>query len=264
MKDLSVADLKNEAKKKEVVKLLTEGESCKLICYLVELQTILGRSTVIDLSAKTDSKFRQIDHRTIESIILRNVKYTLKKASAKSGEAKAEEKKKDEPKWDFSKLAVGNWFSGTSYYRANKIDGDTVQARCESKDITVSKDIMEYEMSCADVFATEEKLALTKVAEALSSANSKCFTVCFNTKIDEKIASEKLSKATAADLNNVKSFAKDLLSGKETTIVGRLSNSDNKLGRSLVVDIASKGYRQVDHRTINWLIINNVKYTVKK
>lgn len=55
----------------------------------------MGRSTVIDLSAKTDRKFRQIDHRTIEEIILRNVKYTLKKASAKGGAAKDEEKKKD-------------------------------------------------------------------------------------------------------------------------------------------------------------------------
>ncbi len=119
-------------------------------------------------------------------------------------------------------------------------------------------------MVCADIYATEEKLALTKVAEALNSANSKCFTVCFNAKIDEKVATEKLSNAKADDLKNAKNFAKDLLSGKETTIVGRLSNSDNKLGRSLVVDLLSKGYRQVDHRTINWLVINNVKYTVKK
>lgn len=58
LKDLSPADVKKEAKKKEVVKLLTEGETSTLICYLVELQTILGRSTVIDLSAKTESKFR--------------------------------------------------------------------------------------------------------------------------------------------------------------------------------------------------------------
>lgn len=28
------------------------------------------------------------------------------------------DKKKKEPKWDVSKLAVGNWFSGTRYYRA--------------------------------------------------------------------------------------------------------------------------------------------------
>lgn len=119
-------------------------------------------------------------------------------------------------------------------------------------------------MSSADVYATEEKLALTKVAEALNSANSKAFTVCFNTKIDEKTATDKLTNAKADDFKNPKALAKDLLTGKETTIVGRLSNSDNKLGRSLVVDLMQKGYRQVDHRTINWLIINNVKYTVKK
>jgi hypothetical protein len=28
------------------------------------------------------------------------------------------DKKKKEPKWDVSKLAVGNWFSGTRYYKA--------------------------------------------------------------------------------------------------------------------------------------------------
>ena len=33
-------------------------------------------------------------------------------------------KKKDEPKWDTSKLAVGNWFSGTRYYHAIEEKGD--------------------------------------------------------------------------------------------------------------------------------------------
>ena len=66
---------------------------------------------------------------------------------------------------------------------------------------------MEYEMSSADIFATEEKLALTKVAETLSNSNSKCFTVCFNAKVDEKVALDMLSKATADDLKNSKKFA---------------------------------------------------------
>lgn len=38
---------------------------------------------MIDLNAKTAEKYRQIDHRTIESIILRNVKYVLKKTGTK-------------------------------------------------------------------------------------------------------------------------------------------------------------------------------------
>lgn len=40
-----------------------------------------------------------------------------------------EEKKKDgkdAPKWDTKKLAVGNWFSGTSYFKITAIAGEQV------------------------------------------------------------------------------------------------------------------------------------------
>ena len=86
-----------------------------MICHLVEAENNLGRSVVIDLTAACDNKFRQIDHRTIESITYNNVKYVLNKKGGKKAEEE-EEKKKGEPKWDTSKLAVGNWFSGTSYF----------------------------------------------------------------------------------------------------------------------------------------------------
>ena len=68
-----------------------------MTCHLVKAENLLGRSTVIDLTAKTDNKFRQIDHRTIEYIIAYNTKYVLKKGSKKS-EKDEEEKKGD--KWD--------------------------------------------------------------------------------------------------------------------------------------------------------------------
>ena len=41
---------------------------------------------------------------------------------------------------------------------------------CNDKEITVSKDIMEYEMNNADVYAKEEKLSLSAVAEQLVNA----------------------------------------------------------------------------------------------
>jgi hypothetical protein len=44
----------------------------------------------------------------------------------------------------------------------------------------------------ANVFATEEKLSLTKVAKILEEANTTCFTVCFHAKVDEKVIKEKL------------------------------------------------------------------------
>ena len=89
----------------------------------------------------------------------------------------------------------------------------------------------------------------------------------FNAKVDEKVVKEKLQGLTAADLKNkskVAEIAKDIMHGKETVLVGRLSKAMGKLGRSLIIDLPTQGYRQVDHRTLKWLIIKNVKYVVSK
>ena len=197
------------------------------------------------------------------------MKYILKKGC----KAPAEEEKKDEknarfaPKWDKNSLTVGDWFSGTRYFQAVSNKGDEVVCKSEGQEITISKDILEYEMNNANVFATEEKLPLTKVATKLAEANSTAFTVCFTCKVDEKDVREKLSKCTAKDMKDntaAKALAKDLLLGRETTITGHLANSEGKMGRSLVINLANKGFAQVDHRTIKHFVIDNVKYTVKK
>jgi hypothetical protein len=173
---------------------ISEGEECTLTCHLVECENSLGRSTVIDLATKDKNKFRQIDHRTINYIIARNVKYSLRKGAKKAGADSDDEadKKKDQPKWDHSKLDVGNTFSGTSYFKAVAEDGDMISTKCQGKDITISRDILECQMHNANVYATEEKLPLTKVAAILEQANTACFTVTFRCKVDDKLIKEKL------------------------------------------------------------------------
>ncbi len=96
-----------------------------MVCKMVEADGALGRSTVIDLSAKTANKFRQVDHRSISFVILRNVKYELSKGAKKKIKAEesddemdGEKKKDSQTKWKVSELAVGNTFSGTSYFQA--------------------------------------------------------------------------------------------------------------------------------------------------
>jgi len=111
------ATFKDAKKLSQLSKELIGGQECKMTCHLVQVENNLGRSLVIDLNAKGPSKFRQIDHRSIECIIFQNVKYSLKKG-AKKIEEEEEGHKKEEPKWDSKKLAVGNWFSGTDYYQA--------------------------------------------------------------------------------------------------------------------------------------------------
>lgn len=100
---------------------------------------------------------------------------------------------KDDPKWSTSKLEVGNWFSGTSYYQAQTINKDSVVCTSKGKTIEISRDILEYEMHNSDVFSKEEKIPLTQVATKLAEANSKCFTVNFTCKVNEKDVKEKLN-----------------------------------------------------------------------
>jgi len=60
----------------------------------------------------------------------------------------------------------------------------------------------------------------------------------------------------------MKQIAKEILTCKETTIVGYFSKGMGKLGRSLIIVLETKGFKNVDHRTIKCLIVKNVKYTV--
>lgn len=181
----SLASAKKDAAK--LAKEMTEGELCTMVCHLVKVENNLGRSTVIDLKATTPNKFRQVDHRTIEWIVFKNVKYVLKKGAKKAADDHEEEKKKkDEPMWDPKKLAAGNWFSTTMYLDVKSIDGAEVLAESKDQMIAVDTKIVEEEMDCANIYSSEEKLALTKVVKIMKEAHSSAFTVCFNAKVDEK------------------------------------------------------------------------------
>ena len=67
-------DLKDGKALESLVKEAVEGRTVEMTCHLVKVENNLGRSTVIDLTAKTENKFRQVDHRTIEHIIYNNTK----------------------------------------------------------------------------------------------------------------------------------------------------------------------------------------------
>jgi len=42
----------------KLAKDITEGEECTMTCHLVESESSLGRSLVIDLTTNLDNKFR--------------------------------------------------------------------------------------------------------------------------------------------------------------------------------------------------------------
>lgn len=118
-------------------------------------------------------------------------------------------------------------------------------------------------MNNASVFVKEEKMALTKVVKVLKEAHSTAFTVCFNKKVDEKEVLERLQNVTEREFKDSKTLAKELMTGEEKVFVGRLTSSENKLGRSLILGLPANNFVMVDHRHVKWLILKNVKYIVQ-
>ena len=90
----------------------------------------------------------------------------------------------------------------------------------------------------ADWYDEEIKESKTALAERLTHSGGKPFTVCF-----------------------------DKQDGEERILKGRLVKPEPLLGRSMVedleVDLPKHRVRQVDHRTLHWMIVDGVKYTVK-
>ena len=238
-----------------------------MTCHMVQVENNLGRSLVIDLKSDSDNKFRQIDHRTIESIVFKNVKYVLKKGGKSFADIDTQIPK-DEAKWDASQLKVGNVFSGTSYYETVSDMGSEVfcyEKNMNDRGLTIDKSILRDEMHNACVWDEEMSISKTELATKLTEANNMCFQVNFTTKPNEKKVVEELQdlkKAPKSDAE-ARELAKRCLVGNESTLICRLSKAEGKLGRSLVVDIPSQGYRQVDHRTLQWIVIDNVKYILK-
>ena len=89
----------------------------------------------------------------------------------------------------------------------------------------------------ADTYLNEVNVSLTEVVEKLMKAEARPFSVGFVKK-----------------------------NGEERVLRGRMVTPDGALGRSTVIDFDVMGgspLRQVDHRTIKWLVMGNTKYIVK-
>lgn len=81
-----IASMQGEtvAKQKKAIKEAMSGEHRKMVGYLTSTETGFGRSMCIDLkkekgNGKWDGRIVQVDHRSIESLIFKNVKYVVRK-----------------------------------------------------------------------------------------------------------------------------------------------------------------------------------------
>jgi len=229
---MTAADLKKSDVVNKMSKEIIEGKSVEIVGHLVESENHLGRSLIIDLKAPKTNNFRQVDHRTIEWIILRNVKYTLGKKAPGTDELPLKFDK-DAARWDPSKLEVGNWFSSTSYYKVREIvDKDTCKVITRGDnphELQLSKDIMEYEMNSGSIYNKEEHISRSNLVEILINAKDCVFTATFNKQLDADYLKTSILSApntTWGNSSKVKDLSKELSLGPERTLTCRLVKNE--------------------------------------
>ena len=97
----------------------------------------------------------------------------------------------------------------------------------------------------------------------MQNAKNTVFTCTFRKKIKASDVQDLLNNVKTKKELQGHILAEKLIEGQEHTITGFLTRTEAALGRSLVIDLNKpygEGFRQIDHRTIEKLIINNVEY----
>lgn len=128
----------------------------------------------------------------------------------------------------------------------------------------MARDILETEMHSGLAFEKEEKVSRSELVEKMIGAGETAFTIQFNKKVDAQHINRVLAAAGAEP--DLKQISKDIIIGQEVSMTCYFSKTENQLGRSLVMDLNGpngKNFRQIDHRTVNSLILKNVKYALK-
>lgn len=170
----------------------------------------------------------------------------------------------------------GDKWSRLSYGKITDINGEDVTIENEDgKSWRISKDIFLAEFKVASSVGNTTEVTQTDIINVVLSKPGTIMTVNFNKKVDEKEVKQKL-----VDIHTARTFseadakraAKTILQGEERTMIGRHYHQIDDMGRLQFIDMElakdpSKEYdvrlRKVDPRTINWVIVENIKYIVK-
>lgn len=149
------------------------------------------------------------------------------------------------------------------------------------QDITVSKQYAEKMLNSASDSSSTKKVTRTELVSMFLSNPRVAMTVNFNKKVKEtdiRSAIVGLYPNKGGKLMSEAAFKKEVkaalnLKGEERTMVGRHYSAQDENGRVQFVDMSlgsyddSKDYdtrqRLVDPRTLNWVVVEGVKYQVK-
>lgn len=173
---------------------------------------------------------------------------------------------------------VGKIYSETQFYKVVKTSGDKVQLVNDlGENIVVDTTYVAKCLQSASDFAETKKVTKTELAEVFMANPRVAMTVCFFKQVKEADITEEIMKAYSGSTPKtmetaIKKAVKKGLEGEERVMVGRHNNSVDDFGRVHFIDMnvdkdPSKTYdtrqRLVDPRTIQYVIVNGIKYELK-
>ena len=110
------------------------------------------------------------------------------------------------------------------------------------------------------------------MAQIIEGVGHLPFQVCFLKKADAKSVADALDGADLSTQAKRRKLAKELLDGEERVMHAKLKRSaeddtELELGRYKVIDLEKStpghpAFRLVDTRTVNWVIVDGVKFVV--
>lgn len=168
---------------------------------------------------------------------------------------------------DPKKVKVGDVYSRHSFGKVKAIDNFNGMMTIENANgdsWNIGKEVVALEFSFANQFEDEEKISRTRMIEIMIEHPRTAMTINFNKKADPKAAAKALEggKGSLSQKDWQALVAANQV-GPERTMIGYHTCSFDEHQR-LRFQESDKGQRLVDPRTLNWMIVDRVKYTVGK
>jgi len=187
-------------------------------------------------------------------------------ATAKTADTTEPKAKKDPkaPKCNTSKVKVGSVYSRHSFGSVKSIGMGNAMIENENGDSwQISMELLEKEFSFADQAEEEKTVSRTEAIEALTAHPFMAMTVNFNKQPKaEDVATNLKGGQGAMSDKDWKKHVEKFMEGEERTMIGHHFGTFDEHRRLQFIS-SGEGPRLVDPRTINWLIVDRIKYIVK-
>ena len=171
------------------------------------------------------------------------------------------------------KLDSGDHWSRNSYGIVVSVNAhEIVVQNDQGTRWALDPSLFEAEFVTADQFTETKKVTRTEMVQKITSSARVAMTIFFRKKPEHKELVDFVenllgSRAARPTRRALSKQLKDATAGAERTMVGRHFGTTDEFGRIQFLDVegsrSGTGLKTVDPRTVEWCIIENVRYEVK-